>query len=141
MATMEMLQRLPKLDDDDDVGVEKEYRVTRDNGPDFKFQGTLLASAAPDCYGQDRWREYRVYKTVGGTYVFSKIGRSVLIDERDKFEAETWTHDPHVRIGAGKAGGLREYEWTDAAVGFFKFDQLAKQLYGKLNIDSAERID
>ena len=139
MATIEMQQRLPKLDDDDNVGVEKAHTVQRDGEPDLKFRGTLLASAAPPCYGQDRWREYRVYKTKGGTYVLSRIGRSILSDERDKFEAESWKPDPSDRVW--DEAGWREAELSDRLIRFFKFDQLAKQLYAKLNVDTAKQID
>jgi EXLDI family protein len=141
MATIEMQQRLPKLDDDADVGIEKEFTVQRDGARDLKFRGTLLASAAPECRGQDRWREYRVYRTTNGTYVLSRIGRSVLNDELDRFEVDTWNSegDP-VRMVDGK-GGSRERVLEDLLTGFFRFDQLAKQLYAKLNIDTTERLD
>ena len=130
MASIEMQQRLPKLDDDDDVGVEKEFTVQREGEPDLKFRGTLIASVAPECYGQDRWREYRVYKTAGGTYVFSNIGRSIRSDERDKFQVKTW-----------REPAFLANTFDEAVTNFFRFDQLAKQLYAKLNIDTTERID
>ena len=131
MATQTMWQRLPKLDDDDDVGVEKEQIVIRDGEPDLKFRGTLLASAAPAFRGQDRWREYRVYRTAADKYVFSKIGRSILESEVDKFEARYWPDS-----GWGFAT-----EWKDAVTDFFRFDPVAKELYRKLGIDSEQRID
>jgi hypothetical protein len=46
-AKIRMQTRLPALDDDPDVGVQKEIVVTRDGKPDLAFTGTLLASAAP----------------------------------------------------------------------------------------------
>jgi hypothetical protein len=141
MATFEMQQRLPKLDDDDDVGVEKEFTVTRDGDRDLKFRGTLLASAAPECRGQERWREYRVYKTVGGKYVLSRVGRSVLHNERDKFEAFMWNSDQPGTEYGDLLSGPREKVLSDVLVDFFKLDQLAKQLYAKLNIDTTTRID
>lgn len=134
MATEAMLNRLPALDDDAFIGVEMEHIVQRDGEADLKFVGTLLASAAPDFRDQDRWREYRVYKTVGGRYVFSKIGRSIRNDEQDRFEASTWEE------------GKPDKQWQrkdlkDALTGFFKWDQLAKQLYAKLSVDTAERLE
>ena len=131
MATFEMLNRLPKLDDDDQVGVETEHLVRRDGEPDLRFVGTLLASAAPDFRGQDRWREYRVYRTAGGAYVFSRVGRSVREDELDKFEAQTWTQ--------GAMFATRT--WEEGMTKFFGYDQLAKQLYEKLEVDTAERLE
>ena len=139
MATTDMLSRLPALDDDEKIGVEMEHVVQRDGEPDLKFNGTLLASAAPNCHGQDRWREYRAYRTAGGSYVFSKVGRSIMPDERDKFEAIVWNEgkalDKDMWLGIG-AETLR-----DGLTSFFKFDQLAKQLYAKLNVDTAQKID
>jgi hypothetical protein len=146
MATTEMLGRLPALDDDADIGVEKEYIVQRDGAADLKFVGTLLASAAPNNDGQGRWREYRVYHTVGGSYVFSKIGRSVLADERDRFEADMWAKEGVVTRSSETILGPVTHTstaktLTHALTNFFKFDPLAKQLYAKLNIDTTERID
>jgi hypothetical protein len=137
MATQTMWQQLPKLDDDDDVGVVKEQVVIRDGEADLKFRGTLLASAAPTFRGQDRWREYRVYRTAGDKYVFSKIGRSMLEDEVDKFEAQSW---PNTWAPVFKVSG-KQPEWKDAVVAYFRFDPVAKELYRKLGIESAERID
>jgi hypothetical protein len=131
MATFEMLNRLPKLDDDDQVGVQMEHLVRRDGEPDLRFEGALLASAAPDFRGQDRWREYRVYRTAGGAYVFSKVGRSVLEAERDKFEADMWKENPI----------FPQSTWEDRMTRFFGYDQLAKQLYEKLKVDTAERLE
>src|SRR6202034_4125844 len=44
---IKMQSRLPVLDDDPDVGVQKEQIVIRDGKADLAFTGTLLASAAP----------------------------------------------------------------------------------------------
>lgn len=145
MATIEMQQRLPRLDDDGDIGVEKEHLVPVDGGADLKFRGTLIASAAPGCHGQDRWREYRVYRTGGGQYVFSDVGRSVRRNEDDRFDAAIWNPGTPVQ----KQG---KTEWTeatesgfdslgDALTYFFEFDQLAKQLYAKLKVDTSRRIE
>ncbi len=42
-----MQGRLPALEDDGDVGIEKQHIVTRDGKADLLFMGVLLASAAP----------------------------------------------------------------------------------------------
>src|SRR5579862_1421057 len=83
MATVEMLTRLPALEDDEDIDIEKDHVVPRDDQPDLKFRGTLLASVASIPRGPPRWHEYRVYRTRGGSFVFSAIGRSLREGERD----------------------------------------------------------
>src|SRR5580698_531210 len=65
--------RLPALEDDGDVGVQKEHIVTRDGKADLLFTGTLLASAAPASAPKGQWQEYRIYKTHAGKHVFSKV--------------------------------------------------------------------
>jgi hypothetical protein len=138
MATNEMYAQLPKLEDDDKIGIEMQHVVQRDGEPDLSFVGTLLASAAPTNYGQERWREYRVYQTTGGTYVFSRVGRSILPNERDKFEAHTWNQrELRNLMNPSLLGEALRSALTD----YFKFDALAKQLYAKLNVDTSQRID
>jgi hypothetical protein len=146
MATIEMQKQLPKLDDDDDVGIEMEHTVVSDGEPDLKFRGTLLGSIAPEFRQQDRWREYRVYRTKGGTYVFSKIGRSINEDETDRFEAKTWSlggkgWQKFPRFDGETFLGHQDATLLDALTDFFKFDSLAKQIYAKLDIDAAHHID
>lgn len=140
MATDDMRCRLPALDDDTQVGVLMEHVVPRDGEPDLRFKGTLLASAAPEFFGQDRWREYRVYRTAAGIYVFSKIGRSLMPGERDKFEAELWNQGRFL-MKDGSWTGIGAEQLKDGVTHYFKFDPLAKQLYAKLDLDTSERID
>lgn len=139
MATPEMVQRLPRLDDDCDIGIEKEHTVPRDGSPDLKFRGTLLASAAPEYNNQNRWREYRVYRTRSGRYVFSSIGRSLMDGERDKFEATPWPYS--TSNASNKVGEETREQFANALTNWFEFDQVAKELYRKLKIDTAEHID
>jgi hypothetical protein len=73
---IKLQSRLPALDDDSDVGVPKQQRVTRDGKADLSFTGTLLASAAPTSAPTGKWQEYRIYETNGGKHVFSKVSRS-----------------------------------------------------------------
>ena len=129
-----MLSRLPKLDDDDDIGVEREHVVIRDDQADLKFSGTLLASVAPEGAPSGRWKEYRVYRTTGGKHVFSSVGRSVLDGERDKFKAEAFSPRKEGKDFYGKT-------WDEACIEFFQYDALAKLLYRKLRIAFEERID
>jgi len=123
--------RLPKLDDDDEIGVEKDHVVTRDDKADLKFRGTLLASIASSAAPRGRWREFRVYKTVAGNYVYSDIGRSVLDGERDKFRAEV------VNLNVTHYVPMT---WQEQAINFFGFDPLAKDLYRKLGVEFEEKI-
>jgi hypothetical protein len=133
MATEGMWSRLPELDDDDDIGVEREHLVPRDDQADLKFSGTLLASVAPSDAPRGRWKEYRVYRTTSGKHVFSSVGRSVLEGERDKFKAEVFSPKSPV-AACGQT-------WDKACIEFFGYDALAKLLYRKLHIAFEERID
>lgn len=166
MATQEMKQRLPALDDDADIGELKTYIVPRDNLSDLRFQGTLIASAAPPPR-KDRWREYRVYKTSGGNYIFSRIGRSLFTDEVDKFEAEVCTPSEARPVtlsellgsasvlpktpmqemaelgvfGAASTDERKHADYIKELTKFFGFDSLAKTLYAKLGIDTATSVN
>lgn len=159
MATSTMLSQLPKLDDDDDIGVEKAHIVPRDDEPDLKFTGKLLGSAAPASAPRGRWREYRVYETTGGNYVFSKVGRSALDGERDKFEAEIYKvpatlvdvlnsslapqliPTPRSSLASLLSTGTESSGWATSAIRFFGYDPVAKDLYRKLGIESERTVD
>jgi hypothetical protein len=129
MATWDMFSRLPALDDDLDIGHEKEHIVPRDGQPDLRFKGTLLASAAPDQNTTgERWKEYRVYRTKAGRYVFATVGRSIKDGERDRFDVCAPILDSLI-------------SWQNEATSFFGYDDVAKRLYSKLDIDATDRID
>jgi hypothetical protein len=136
--------RLPGLDDDADVGVQKEHLVTRDGKPDLAFTGTMLASAAP-ATGLERWEEYRIYETNGEKYVFSKVTRSVFAKEQDHYEAQVFEPSPssvpsQLLRSARDLARSRPLDWTDAAVSFFGYGPLAKALYRKLGDQFEEHI-
>jgi hypothetical protein len=144
-AKIQMQSRLPTLDDDADVGVQKEQVVIRDGKADLAFTGTLLASAAPPAEGQEHWDEYRIYETNGGNHVFSKVTRSVFAEEEDHHKAEVFEPSPssvpsQLLRTARDLTRSRPLEWTDAAVTFFGFDPLAKALYRKLGDHFEEHI-
>ena len=144
-AKIKMRSRLPALDDDADVGVEKEQIVTRDGKADLGFTGTLLASAAPASASKDEWQEYRTYLTTGGKHVFSKVGRTVLADKDDTYEAEVYDPSPssvptQLLRSARELARSRPLTWMDAAVAFFGYDPLAKALYRKLSVEFEEQI-
>ena len=145
-AKVKMRSRLPSLDDDADVGVEKEQIVTRDGKADLGFTGMLLASAGPAVPPKkDDWQEYRVYQTNGGKHIFSKVARSILADKDDSYEADVFDPSPssvpsQLIRSARELVHSRPFTWKDAAVAFFGYDPLAKALYRKLSLEFEEQI-
>jgi hypothetical protein len=142
---VKMQGRLPALDDDSDVGVQKEHVVIRDGKADLAFTGTLLASAAPPSAPKGQWQEYRIYETNGGKHVFSKVTRSVFAEEPDTHEAEVFDPSPssmpsQLLRSARDLARSRPLTWMDAAVAFFGYDPLAKTLYRKLGGQFEEHI-
>jgi hypothetical protein len=140
-----MRDRLPALDDDAEVGVQKEHIVTRDGEADLRFTGVLLASAAPAAAPKDQWQEYRVYQTTGGKHVFSKVTRNVLEAEEDTHEAEVFDPSPssvpsQLLRSAREIARSKPLTWMDAATGFFGYDPLAKALYRKLSVSFEETV-
>jgi hypothetical protein len=144
-AKIRLQQRLPALDDDADVGIQKEQLVTRDGKADLAFTGTLLASAAPASAPSGDWQEYRVYATTGGKHVFSKVTRKLLAEEQDAHEAEVFDPAPssvptQLLRSARELARSRPLTWTDAAAAYFGYDPLAKALYRKLSGQFEEHI-
>ncbi len=137
--------RLPALDDDSDVGVQKDHVVIRDGKADLAFTGTLLASAAPPSAPKAQWQEYRIYETDGGKHVFSKMTRSVFAEDQDTHEAEIFDPSPssmpsQLLRSARDLARSKPVAWTDAAVEFFGYDPLAKALYRKIGSQFEEHI-
>jgi hypothetical protein len=137
--------RLPSLDDDPDVGIQKEHVVIRDGKADLAFTGRLLASAAPPSAPKGQWQEYRIYETNGGKHVFSKVSRSVFAEDQDTHEAEVFDPSPssvpsQLLRSARDLARSRPLTWMDAAVAFFGYDPLAKDLYRKLSGQFEEHI-
>jgi hypothetical protein len=142
---LRMQDHLPALDDDADVGVQKEHIVTRDGKADLRFTGVLLASAAPDSAPEGHWQEYRIYQTNGGKHVFSKVTRSVLEKDDDTHEADIFDPSPssvpsQLIRSAREIARARPLTWMDAAVAFFGYDPLAKILYRKLSVRFEEEV-
>jgi hypothetical protein len=145
-AKVKMQSRLPVLDDDPDVGVQKEKIVIRDGKADLAFTGTLLASAAPPSAVKGKWQEYRIYETNGGKHVFSKVTRSVFAEDQDTHEAEVFDPSPssvpsQLLRSARDLARSHPMTWMDAAVAFFGYDPLAKALYRKLSGQFEEHIN
>lgn len=53
----------------------KNYKV-KSGSRIFEFDGTLLAESSSQRSDSVRWVEFRLYVTVGGTYVLERVGRS-----------------------------------------------------------------
>jgi len=144
-AKIKLQGRLPVLDDDPDVGVQKVHIVIRDGKADLSFTGTLLASAAPPSAPKGQWQEYRIYETSGGKHVFSKVTRSVFAEDQDTHEAEVFDPSPssvpsQLLRSARDLARARPVTWMNAAVDFFGYDPLAKALYRKLSGQFEEHI-
>jgi hypothetical protein len=144
-AKIRMRSRLPALEDDGDVGIEKEHLVTRDGKADLLFMGVLLASAAPASTPKGDWQEYRIYRTNGDKHVFSRVTRHVREDEKDAYEAEVFDPAPssvpsQLLRSAREIARARPLTWTDGAVAFFGYDPLAKALYRKISVRFEEQI-
>jgi hypothetical protein len=144
-AKVKRQRRLPALDDDTDRGIQKEQVVIRDGKADLAFTGTLLASAAPPSAPKGQWQEYRIYETNGGKHVFSKVSRSVVVDQQDSYEADVFDPSPasvpsQLLRSARELARSRPLTWIDAAVAFFGYDPLAKALYRKLSGQFEEHI-
>src|ERR1700722_4370585 len=145
-AKVTMLNHLPALDDDGDIGIQKEHVVIRDGKPDLAFTGTLLASVASrSSTDQEHWEEYRIYETNAGKHVFSKVTRSVFAQEPDQHSAEVFEPSPssvpsQLLRSARDLIHTRPLAWTDAAVTFFGYGPRAKALYRKLGAQFEEHI-
>jgi hypothetical protein len=142
---VKMQSRLPVLEDDNDVGIQKGQVVIRDGKADLAFTGKLLASAAPTSAPKGQWQEYRVYETDGGKHVFSKTTRSVFTEDHDTHEAEIFDPSPssvpsQLLRSARELTRSRPLTWMDAAAAFFGYDPLAKALYRKLSGQFEEHI-
>jgi hypothetical protein len=144
-AKVKMQSRLPVLDDDSEIGLQKEQTVVRDGKPDITFTGKLIASAAPPSAPKEQWQEYRVYETDGGKHVFSKVTRSVFAEQQDTHEADIYDPSPpsvpsQLLRSARDLARSHPYTWADAAVAFFGYDPLAKSLYRKLGSEFEKHI-
>ena len=144
-ANVKMQSRLPVLDDDAEVGVQKEQTVIRDGKADITFTGKLLASAAPPSAPKGQWQEYRAYETDAGKHVFSKVTRNVLAEQQDTHEAKIYDPVAHsvpsqLLRSARDLARAHPFTWAEAAVDFFGYDPLAKALYRKLGSQFEKHI-
>jgi hypothetical protein len=77
--------------------------------------------------------------------VFSKLTRSVFVEEQDTHEAEVFDPSPssvpsQLLRSARDLAHSRPLTWMDAAVAFYGYDPLAKALYRKLSGQFEEHI-
>lgn len=80
-----------------------EFLEVRDGSRRITFEGDMIAFVSSASNSKPRWSEYKLHKTVGGTYVLEKIGRSIvvhtptcpeIIDSLNRFQAEHPGKDP-----------------------------------------------
>lgn len=106
------------------------YKISRSNGRDLIFTGTVLASVhdrnavatigiAPEARG---WTQLILYKTLAGNYIVEKIGGFGGDDFVHTREARVCTTIDHIFDYVGWSG-------------------LAKELYDKAEIDYVEYVE
>ena len=99
------------------------HTVRRDNDSDLQFRGTLLGIAdSSSVYGNSRWEELAVYKTLGGRYVCKRVGRTEWAGETDRCTGAVC-------------------DTFDEVVAFFGFKKVAKELYVSAGINTAVVVD
>lgn len=103
----------------------EEFVITRDRDRDIRFVGELIAEVDNSLNGngpRGRWFELRIYRTKGGRYVCSRIGRTHFQHEVDRHEAVIV--DDHSGI-----------------IAFFGAGGLAKAIYAIASVDATEYVD
>jgi hypothetical protein len=51
----------------------------RDGARRITFDGQLIGSVSSRRHDSPRWSEYKLYRTVAGSYVLEKVGRSIVV--------------------------------------------------------------
>jgi hypothetical protein len=54
------------------------FVIPAGNGRNFRFDGVLLGSSSSQKPNGNRWVEFLLYKSDGGSYILSRVGRSSL---------------------------------------------------------------
>lgn len=115
----------------------QEFVIRRTYDRDLKFRGWLVAESS-SWNGMTpkpkRWKEWRLYETVGGKWVCDKAGLSNEPNEVERHEVEIV--DPK-----GRGTGMAHVPARDAIKEFFGRDALAKELYDKAGIEDVEVIE
>lgn len=108
----------------------KQRIIKVDGEPDIRFTGELIATANSDSDRQSpyysgsagRWTELTLYKTQGGKFVCSQVGRTQWMGERDRHAGKVCQTEAEV-------------------IEFFGHGWLAKDLYDEAGIDYAINVD
>ncbi len=106
------------------------FTIKRDNAPDLKFTGELVAAASSSANNASssysgsvgRWTELSLYRTKGGKFVCQSEGCTQWQGEHNRHAAAVC-------------------ETPEAVCEFFGSSWLAKELYENAGIDCAERVD
>lgn len=121
---------IDNIDIDENTDMET-FTIETDNAPSIRFTGELVASAASSdntASGSSfsglagRWTELRLYRTAGGKFVCSQIGRTRFQGERDRFSAQVC-------------------ETVAEVIEFFGHRWLAKELYSEAGIDDVINVE
>ena len=123
------LPKMPEaehIDTDTDEGKDMEtIELSRDHGPDVRFQGEEIASASSYHFEGPRnirWTELVLYRTAGGKFVCSEVGRTRWVGERTRYAA-------HIADSVAGLIDLVGHGWV------------AKDLYAAADIDATINID
>lgn len=100
----------------------EETTVYRDNEPNLRFTGVKLAVASDKDSRSTRWFVLRLYKTKGGKYVCSRIGKTLWDGEVDRYSGAVCANASEV-------------------IAFFGHSDLAKELYSDAGIEDIEDIE
>lgn len=84
----------------DNKVVEGAFEVS-DGMRTLRFDGTLISTSDSHRHGAQRWVEFSLYRTRGGSYVLSRIGRSLLFHRPDC----DIVHRNNLEVGAVPPGG------------------------------------
>lgn len=103
----------------------EQFELERDDDRPLRFTGELLAEASSKRHegpASNRWQELRLYRSAAGKLIAQRIGRTIWVNERNRYEAAICADE-------------------QAVVEYFGLGDTAKLLYHPAGIDVAEQID
>ena len=65
------------------VDVCGSFMIPAGNGRNFRFDGVLLGASSSQKPGVNRWVEFALHRSGGGSYVLSRVGRSSFFHRPD----------------------------------------------------------
>lgn len=87
-------------------------RQVRDGGRVLRFRASVLGAATSQRGSAPRWSELVVYRLEDGSYLISKIGRSVVAHRPDCFRVnhrmQPWSQARHTEEFLGPRAGCRD---------------------------------